>query len=1186
MERGLGVEKNKTVELADRYRLLEGKALMSGVQALVRVTLDQRRRDARQGLDTALFVSGYEGSPLAGFDLELQRNHELLSEHGILHRPAVNEELGATAVLGSQLAHLQPDALHGGVAGLWYGKAPGLDRASDALRHANLIGVERKGGVLACVGDDATAKSSTVPSGSELALMDLMMPTLIPADVQEVLEFGLLGFELSRTSGCWAAMKLATNIADGTSTVTLDRVPAPLAGVDTTIDGVAFSHSVSARLIGENLLDLERSLVGPRLEIARRFGVANGLNRVVASGPADKIGLVASGKAYRDLRQALDGLGIGEQQMRRYGIRLLKIGMPYPFDAEIVRTFGAGLDEVIVIEEKRALIETLVRDALYGTPDPPRVVGKEDEQGAALLPAAGELDVDLISKGIATQLLKRHEIDSVRSRLEILSQQLRLDVIPGAPVRTPYFCSGCPHNSSTKVPEGSIVGGGIGCHGLTLVMNEDQVGDVIGVTQMGGEGSQWIGMEPFVAGEHFIQNVGDGTFHHSGSLSLRAAVAADSNITFKILANSHVAMTGGQDIVGGRPIPDLTELLHGEGVKRVIVTTEDPGRYSGVTLAGGAEVWHRDRLIEAQETLARVPGVTAIVHDQECATELRRKRKRGKAIDPPSRVFINERVCEGCGDCGVKSNCLSVQPQDTEFGRKTQIHQASCNKDFSCLKGDCPSFLLVTPAKAAGPRREPQPESAVAPGGELPNPIPTVPSDIFSVRITGVGGTGIVTVAQVLAMAAHLEGRHVAGLDQLGLAQKGGAVVSDIRIGDEPLQGSNKLGHHECDLYLACDLVTGAERKYLDVIDAARTVAVLSTASAPTADQVVNFRAAPTPGRLLERRVLGRARKDSVSLDARGLALDLFGSDQSANLVLVGAAVQAGALPIGLDALRRAIELNGVAVDQNLEAIRWGRVAVVDPDAVERARREAAAPSPAPASIPPAARSLIESVGGPAGGELERLLAIRVPDLIAYQNVDYARRYVDLVRRAAEAERAGLAAEPGAFAQAVARNAYKLMAYKDEYEVARLHLDPELRAQVEAEFGPGARMTWMLHPPLLRSLGMKKKISLGPWFAPAFRLLRGMRRLRGTALDPFGRAEVRQVERRLVEEYEGQIESLLGSLGPDNHAVAVEIAESPDMIRGYEHLKLQNVADYRTRVGELRQEFDRPQIGEGLPEAV
>jgi len=1129
--------------LDERYLREDGTIYLTGLQALVRMLLDRSRHDEQAGLRTAAYVSGYEGSPLAGYDLELARQRGLLREHRITHQPGLNEELAATAVSGTQLIGRAGqsggvgDAAYDGVTGIWYGKAPGLDRATDALRHANLIGTTPTGGAVALVGDDPAAKSSTVPSASELALADLAMPTFYPADPAEVLLHGLHAVELSRASGLWSAIKVTTAVADSAATAVVSPQWQPPDLSDLPGGLVAYRHRPSAHLLGPELAELERGQVLTRLPIAVEYIRRSGLNSVIGA-PGARIGLVAAGKTYLDLRQALDALGLAD--LDASGLRLLRLGVVFPLEPSVVAEFADGLDEIVVVEDKRPFLEDAIKSVLYGRAGAPAVYGKRDRDGSPLFSSFGELDADAVAVGLARHL----ELAGVAVTAPAQPRRERI-MLPLAP-RTPYFCSGCPHNSSTKVAPGTLVGGGIGCHAMVLLMPEEQVGTVTGLSQMGGEGAQWIGMAPFVRQRHFVQNIGDGTFTHSGSLAIRAAVAAGVNVTFKLLRNSAVAMTGGQQAMGELPIGRLLALLAAEGVRKVVVTSDDPAglrRQLGrsVDIRHRADVRHRDDLLDVQRELAAIDGVTVLVHDQECAAEKRRKRRRGKAETPAKRVFINERVCEGCGDCGAKSNCLSVQPVATEFGRKTRINQSSCNLDFSCLAGDCPSFLSITP----GSRVRPQ----VQPVDQPTEPTRAFDADGFALRITGVGGTGVVTIAQILATAAAVEGRHVRSLDQTGLAQKGGAVVSDLKINTRPTEQAAKLADGECDLYLGCDSLVATDGANLRVSDPGRTVAVVSTAEVPTGQMVVDTgRHFPGAGQVMS------AVEGSVAsarfLDAAGLARELFDDEQYANMILVGVAYQVGALPIGAEAIEHAIRLNGVAAEANIAAFRQGRLSVSRPAAPASEQRE------------------------PEQTSLAALLAVRVHELAAYQDSAYASAYAGFVERVRAREAEVTGGEPDdLLARTVAANLFKLAAYKDEYEVARLSLDPALTRQIAEQFGSGARYEYRLHPPVLRSLGMRTKISLGPWFRPAFRSLVALRRLRGTAFDPFGRTEVRRVERALVAEYRDVITQLADGLTIGNHALAVEIAGLPDMVRGYEEIKLGNVAAYRERMAKLLAEF-------------
>ena len=799
------------ISLDDKYLLEEGRILLTGLQGLVRLPLDQHRADRRRGFHTGTMISGYQGSPLGGLDREIARNGKIAREHDVHHVPGLNEELGATSAWGSQLATGLPGARYDGVLAMWYGKAPGLDRAGDSLRHGNFVGVSRTGGALAVVGDDPSCKSSTIPSASEPMFASLHMPVFFPGNVQEVIDLGLHAFACSRASGLWIGFKIITNVADAVSTAAVapDRVEPVMPTV--MWEGKPYEHVPNANLLAPASLDMERTLLGPRTELALAYARENGINRIEGASDA-WLGIVAPGKVYYDLCHALRGLGLEGRSLERAGIRILKLGMVSPLEPQIAREFATGLDEIVVAEEKGPFVETLLKEALYGMAGAPPILGKRDERGEALLPTELDLDADLVARAVAGRLERRGlTIESVEGRLRKLAEiHGRRPELPMAQ-RTPFFCSGCPHNSSIKAPDGTLVGGGIGCHTMVLLHPEGK-GDITGITQMGGEGAQWIGMAPFTDDRHLVQNLGDGTFHHSGSLAVRAAVAAGVNITYKILYNEHVAMTGGQAIEGQLSVPDLTRSLELEGVKRIIVTTEEPGRYKGVELAGIAELRDRKELLAAQQELAEVEGVTVLIHDQECAAELRRSRKRGNAPEPAERVWINERVCEGCGDCGQKSSCLSVIPVDTEFGRKTQIHQASCNKDFSCLEGDCPSFLTVVPAEKA---RHRTPELTV----ELPEPEARVSASDFGVRMMGIGGTGVVTVNQVLGMAALIDGLHVSGLDQTGLSQKGGPVISDLRITSEPVASASKTPAGSVDLYLGFDLLGAASEKNLVTAD-------------------------------------------------------------------------------------------------------------------------------------------------------------------------------------------------------------------------------------------------------------------------------------------------------------------------------------------------------------------------------
>ncbi len=1135
--------------LSNRYHLLEGQIYLSGMHALVRLPIDVRRLDNRAGLNTAAYISGYEGSPLAGYDLELGNQRKLLDSLNVIFQPGVNEELAATAIQGTQLVPSYEDSRFAGITGYWYGKAPGLDRATDAMRHNNLAGTHHLGGALAIVGNDPAAKSSSLPSYSEQLFADLGMPIFYPSDPQDVLDLGIHAVAMSRASGLWIGFKIVTNVADGSGTaeVSPDRITPVIPELH--FNNHAYVHQVDTRLLQPNLTVLEMSRDGIRLDIARAYGASNQLNRIIGSNQSDRIGIVAAGRSFYDLMQALRNLGLDERELAHRGIRLLHLRMIYPLDEQLIRNFAHGLQEIIVVEEKKSFIEAAIRNELYGTSNPPIISGKKDPHGVSLFSSVGELDTDLIADALARRLAEFEHIPSITGWQEKRRPKPGKILLPLAS-RTPYYCSGCPHNTSRQIPEGSLVGGGIGCHTISLLMDPTQVGKMMGITQMGGEGAQWIGMAPFLGRSHLLQNIGDGTFHHSGSLAVRAAVAANVNITYKLLHNSAVALTGGQEIVGEMSLANIARTLIAEGVKAIIVTSETPKQLGKTDFPPGVKIWDRDRVIEAQEELAKISGVTVLIHDQECATSLRRKRKRGLVERPKKRIVINERICEGCGDCGTKSNCLSVQPVETQFGTKTRIDQSSCNLDFTCIKGDCPSFLQVIPGKITTRKGV-----AIDPEVELPLPELIVPADHFVMRILGVGGTGVVTLAQTLGVAASLAGKKVRSLDQTGLAQKGGAVISDLKFFDEDVLFSNRSVMGECDLYLAADILASAEPQNLVVANSSKTVAVISTSAIATGHMVTNRSMKfPDTNELIAPILQATRASEAFTIDSHEVSSTLFGHDQFANIMLAGVAFQRGALPLPLRAITDAITLNGVAVELNLKAFYAGRLAVADPQALAQIMQTQLIALP------------VENLS------LETLIAERSKELTQYQNDKYAAEYEGFIAQAHLAEKRNFP-QSSIFTRQVAENLFKLMAYKDEYEVARLALDPATKLSIQAQFGEDAKISYLLHPPSLRALGVKNKITLGPWFKVFFILLKKVRFLRGSRVDPFGQAKVRKVERALIVEYRAVISDVCATLAVDNYEQAIKIAGLPELIRGYESIKLESVDRYQTQLQEGLQEF-------------
>lgn len=1179
----------------DRYAAEDGTTFLTGIQALVRLPLDVARFDRRNGRRTAGYVTGYEGSPLAGYDIELSRWRSLMDEHDVFLRPCVNEELAATGVMGTQHASASPNRTTDGVVGYWYGKAPGLDRATDALRHGNLGGAHPDGGVLVLVGDDGLAKSSTVPSSSEIALAELGMPVLSPADAQDVLDLGLHGVHLSRYCGLWVSMKIATSVADGGRTVVVHPERVVPIRPDNTFNGARYVHRISAHFLQPTLAPLEQSLLGQRLELARRYAVANQLNTKEGASDQARIGIITAGTTYLETRQALSQLGMDEASRDELGITILKLGMVFPLVPDEIRQFADGLDEIIVVEEKRSFIEAGVKEILYGRPGAPMVSGKRTPDDEALLRVEADLTADLIAAALRHRLVEHGTVPAdwgafaeQPTATSATSTSANLPLLQ----RVPYFCSGCPHNRSTRNPETVLVGAGIGCHTMVINLPTHRTGNVVGFSQMGGEGAMWAGMEPFVTDEHLVQNLGDGTFHHSGSLAIRAAVAANSNITFRLLYNSVVAMTGGQQAVGVMSVPNLVQSLRAEGVRRIVITTDEPGRYRDVDLPLDVDVVHRDRLDDVQAELVATQGVTVLINDQECATELRRRRRRGSAPRARRHVFINERVCEGCGDCGAKSNCLSVQPVVTEFGRKTRIHQHSCNQDDSCLQGECPSFLTIVPKPRSGSADEhagalTHPVADIA-ASDVPDPVPPSSLDV-SVRITGIGGTGVVTVSQVLSTAGSLGGLFVQSLDQTGLAQKGGAVLADLRFSPDAVLRSNRIGPGRADTYLGCDLLVAAAEANLEAADGRRTQAIVSTSQVPTGamvvDPTVEFPAVDS----ITDRINNRTRS-VMYVDARELSSQLFADDQYANVLLVGMAVQRGLLPLQTEDVEQALAFNGVAVERNVQAFRRGRQYIADPEAVHSAI-ELARPRPVPTRLDPRARSICAEFGhhlpSESNGVLEptldanpdanlaTLVLRRVNDLLAYQGPSYARRYAQFIAHVRDAEVA-FDAHSNRLARAVAQHLHKLMAYKDEYEVARLCIDPVIRDKIEAEFGKGARYGFMLQPPILRSLGLRRKIRLPRHTSGLLHLLYAMRFLRGTVFDVFGYARVRRLERELIVEYREAIDEALVSLSPDNFEDAIGLAQLPDQVRGYESIKLGNVERYRDALQQARQRMHLP----------
>lgn len=1151
----------ETVRLDDKYALDHGRAFMSGVQALVKLPMLQRLRDQLQGKNTAGFISGYRGSPLGGYDQALWQAAKYLKAQNIVFQPGVNEELAATALWGTQQLGFAPPGTNkfDGVFGIWYGKGPGVDRCSDVFKHANMAGTTPWGGVIAVAGDDHVAKSSTAAHQSDHIFKACGLPVFFPASVQEILDLGIHAFAMSRFSGVWAGMKTIQEIVESSATAMIDpdRVQIKL-----PTDFLMPPGGVHIRW-PDAALEQEARLFDYKWYAALAYIRANRLNYNAIEGPNDRFGLIASGKAYNDTRQALLDLGLDDASCRQLGIRLHKVGVVWPLEAQLTREFATGLQEILVVEEKRQVIEYQLKEELYNwrADVRPHILGKFNEvegdfsggewsmanpSAHTLLRANADLSPALIAKAIAQRVKKlgldRDMTARIDAQLAILEAKERsLQVLEVKAERQPWFCSGCPHNTSTKVPEGSRAMAGIGCHFMSLWMDRSTTG----FTQMGGEGVPWVGQQPFSTDQHIFANLGDGTYFHSGSLAIRQAIAAGVNITYKILYNDAVAMTGGQP-VGERPeghsVAQIAQSMRAEGAARIVVVTDEPEKYEGVALVEGVAVHHRDELDTIQKQFRAIPGTTVIIYDQTCATEKRRRRKRGTLVDPAKRVVINELVCEGCGDCGVQSNCLSVEPLETEFGRKRTINQSSCNKDMSCLKGFCPSFVTVE----GGQLRKKTKDKAASPYalGALPSPqLPALQDgQAWGIVVAGVGGTGVITIGQLLGMAAHIEGRGIVTQDAGGLAQKGGATWSHILISQQQDDiRTTRVSMAAADLILGCDPIVTASKETMLRMREGRTHVALNTHGSPTAAFVKNGNWQNPAEQCAADIAQAVGLTGLGAFDADATANKLMGDSIYTNPMLLGYAWQKGWIPLEQASLMRAIELNGVAVDQNKAAFEWGRQAAHNSAAVQ-------------ALLTPA-----QIVSFKQRESLDDIISRRHEFLTAYQNQAYAQAYQLFVEKVRQAESA---LGKTSLTETVARSLFKLMAYKDEYEVARLHTDPAFHARIGAMFEGDYKLHYHLAPPLIskrNDRGELQKRQFGPAMLTGFRLLARLKGLRGSALDIFGKTEERRQERALIGEYQASIEEVLRMLSPDNHATALDIARIPEQIKGFGHVKERNL---------------------------
>jgi indolepyruvate ferredoxin oxidoreductase len=1146
-----------TSSLEDKYDLATARQILTGTQAIVRLMLTQRARDVAAGLNTAGYVTGYRGSPIASLEAAMLRSKRVLEESHIKFMGGLNEDLAATALWGSQQAELRGEGKYDGVFGVWYGKGPGVDRTGDVFRHANHAGTSRHGGVLALMGDDHTCESSTSAHQSEFAFVDYMIPVLNPAGVQEILDYGILGFALSRFAGVWVGLKCVKDNIEATATVDgrIDRIR-----INLPDDFVAPPDGLSIRL-GDQALAKEARLHDFKRAAILAFARANKMDRIITSGGQKaKIGIITCGKSYLDVRQALDELGIDEVGANRLGIRLYKVGMTWPLEPKGVLHFADGLDLILVVEEKRSLIETQLKEQLYDLPQRPRVLGKKDENEQWLFPAKYALDPTDIAIKLGERLVRAGAGEGIKAPLaELRRARGNQPASVEAAVRVPYFCPGCPHNSSTVVPEGSRAYAGIGCHYMAHWMDRSTEG----FTQMGGEGSNWIGEAPFSKTPHVFQNLGDGTYIHSGSLAIRAARAAGVNITFKILYNDAVAMTGGQALDGGMTVAMILKQVLAEGIDAVAVVTDEPDKYPDGFIPDGVRVYHRRELQAVQRRLREVKGVSVLLYDQTCAAEKRRRRKRGTFPNPDRRVFINASVCEGCGDCGVKSNCVAVSPLETELGTKRTIDQSQCNKDFSCIEGFCPSFVTVVGGKvrkAAG-LGEGRIAGMLA---NLPDPAPPALERPYAMLVTGVGGTGIVTVSAVLGQAAHLESKGFGSIDMTGLAQKGGAVACHMRVAASSEQiHAIRAGIAGADMVLGCDLVVTASNKVLETVKPDHTAVIYSSYEMTTADFTRNA-AFRIPGGALRQAIEERAGAAPVrGIDAHTAAVKLFGDSIAANMIMLGFAYQLGHVPIGAAAIEEAIALNGAAVEMSRSAFRFGRLAAHDEGALERV------------------------IGAPIAGReakqetLEGIVAYRAEQLSRYQDQALAGRYKARVDAMLEVERSRAAPLSG-LAEAVARGYFKLLAYKDEYEVARLYSEPEFRQALCEQFEAHRKLVLHLAPPLLAwrtAAGEPKKLRFGPWMLRLLRLLAKGKRLRGTPWDIFGYLPERKLERRMIGDYERLLEELARRLSPATHATAVALALLPLDIKGFGHVKTRNHTAVKAREAALLEALRNPPAG-------
>ncbi len=1167
----------RTVTLDDKYTEKSGRIYLNGLQALVRVPMIQQQLDKEAGLNTGAFISGYRGSPIGALDIAFSQAKKFWDRHNLVFHPGVNEDLGATAVWGSQQLHLNKQKQFDGVTGIWYGKGPGVDRSLDVLKHANAAGTAPNGGVLALAGDDHACKSSTFPHQSEQAFVHAMIPVINPAGIADAMDLSLHAIAMSRFSGCWVAMKVISDMADSSASVFTDPFSMEF---KTPTEFEMPEGGLNIRWY-DAPVDQEKRLLDYKLPAAVEYTRANKLDYTVfAPKKKMRLGIVATGKAYMDTLQAFEEMGLSHEDAENMGIGLYKVSVVWPLEQTGIQEFAHGAEEILVIEEKRALIENQLKEALYHMPADkrPHISGKIDSNGALLLPENYELSPIEILKVIVARINQWGKTNNFQEILERLDADYARKFDMAKVQRIPHYCSGCPHNTSTKVPEGSRALAGIGCHYMTMWM--DRSTEMF--TQMGGEGVPWIGLSPFTKEEHVFSNLGDGTYFHSGSLAIRAAIAANVNITYKILYNDAVAMTGGQPVDGTLTVSQIAHQVAAEGVKNIVVVSDAPDKYGyNDNFPTFTEIEHRDDLDHVQKQLREIKGVSVLIYDQTCAAEKRRRRKRGLMEDPAKRVLINEKVCEGCGDCSVQSNCLSIAPLETEFGRKRQIDQSSCNKDFSCVKGFCPSFVTVYGGELKKPKTDinlTQDDNGNlvmdGPFADLPNPDIVDLEEPVAILVTGIGGTGIVTVGAILAMAAHLEDKGATTMDQTGLAQKGGAVTSHIRIAKRPEDiNTVRINEGSADTVIGCDLLVTANGDALSRMHSSKTKVILNTYKAPTGDFSRDTEWS-IPVSDMIKRVSDVCGEDNIkSLDSTNLATKLMGDSIATNMFMLGYAWQNGFIPVSQGAIMQALELNNVAVDMNKKSFLWGRLAAHD---LDKAFSYIKSPLNQDDKVKEKFTHLTKSK------TLEEVIQRRVGELKKYQNASYASRYQVFVERVREVEHALKPDAEYALTDAVAHYAYKLMAYKDEYEVARLYSDGSFIEKVKQLYEGNYKLKFNLAPPIWArrdsETGHLRKSEFGGWVLPAFKLLAKMKSLRGTAFDIFGYTKERKIERRLATDYREMIMGLLNNITADNYSVAIEIAKTPEKIRGFGHVKEASVEKVLLVQKELLEQFENPAI--------